>query len=245
MRLVYISLILAIHFPSPSRGQQTANKIVAKYAEVTGGLKNWKKIRNVKDSSVSCSAREIYHDKEVDTTNVHYLVFYTESSGKYRDLAYNSDGSVVSITTQDNINRYIYDFYNGIRLPLRIRKTTDEFKDAYISELFRLLDAKKIEYIGKEAQNEKIHEKLRVYEKSNRFVTIWYFDQESGLLEKINVGEEIVKFSTYYKNYQNIEGFLIPMRTETQNEAGNTVIIRDKISIEFNVEVPKNFYQLE
>jgi hypothetical protein len=64
-------------------------------------------------------------------------------------------------------------------------------------------------------------------------------------LEKINVGEDNIRFSTYYKDYQDINGFLVPMPTETQNEAGNTVIMINKISKEFNVKVPKNFYTLE
>jgi hypothetical protein len=247
MKVLYFIIIIVFVVPFVSMGQENANKIIKKYAEATGGLKNWKKIHNVKDSSISYSAKDIYSNIQIDTTNLKYLVLYTESSGKYHDLVYRGlmqDLFLVSITTQDNINLYQYNFFRGTRQPLHIEKSTTTFKDAYISELFRILDAKKVEYIGEEAENNEVYEKLRVSEKTGH-ITVWYFNQKNSLLEKINVGEDNIRFSTYYKDYQDINGFLVPMRTETQNEAGNTVIMINKISKEFNVKVPKNCYTLE
>ncbi|MCU0446245.1 MAG: hypothetical protein MUE85_15165 [Microscillaceae bacterium] len=221
---------------------QTADSIIHQYIEAIGGLKNWQKITNRCDSSLTYATNDIYA-KEPKTLNSTILVNYVDKTGRFRTQFY-VNNELESIRTYDKAYTYSYLFQNGTRLPLL--KAPSDKSDNYreISDVFELLNAQKVTFVRKEQSDTIIYNVLRVV-KMNNEESLWYFDTQTGFLYKKHIDEPQVRFVTYYQNYQKIDNVLVPMYQETRNSEGIVVMKFEKVIVKFNLKLPKHFYQLE
>jgi hypothetical protein len=221
---------------------QTVDGIINQYIDKVGGLKNWQKIINCYDSSLAYSVENIY-TKETQPLKPVIIVNYVDKSGKFRTQFY-SNNELETIRTYDKEYIYTYIYQNNIRFPLQKNMPIDGEKDRTISEVFKLLNAEKIEYAKRQMDDTLSYDILRVLEQNGE-ISLWYFDTISGLLVKMHIDEPQVRFVTYYQNYQKIDNVLMPMYQETRNSDGKVVMKIEKIIVKFNLKLSKHFYRLE
>lgn len=231
-----LSLFLFILFAGSLTYAQTADEILAKYLETTGGVQNWKALKTMKATGkMSMQGMDLDFNMTSKVPNKVHMVIKVQ--GQEIVQAY------------DGTDAWMLNPLMGGKEPVKLpEEQAKEMTDQEVEDEF--IDYKKkgheVKLLGKEEVDGTSCYKIELIKNKNNdkedVTEIHYFDAENfvPIMTKSyarsgpSKGQEA---QTYLSDYQEVNGLMIPFSMETKSN-GQTVqkMTFQKITINENVE---------
>lgn len=212
-----------------------AEKILARYVDVTGGADAYEKVSNrVTKSTLEMPAQGISMDMTIyhSRPNSFYALIESELTGK---IERGTDGETAWEKT----------VMMGPRI-LEGQEKEDLLRQATFDQLVRWRDLyEKAEAAGTEEVDGRPCDNVILTPKSGKPQT-YTFDRESGLLIKVALTVEspmgVIPVVTYMEDYRSVEGLLMPFRSRVES-LGQERFVKVN-SVEHNVELPADRFDI-
>ncbi|SHJ13836.1 Outer membrane lipoprotein-sorting protein [Cruoricaptor ignavus] len=213
---------LILFFLSALGTAQTAQEIISKNIELTGGRQNWKSL-----NSILLQGRAILGLKEECPVKI-----YQQRPNLTKTII-TLQGKDVAIEGYDGKKGYAMNYAAN-----KIQEYPGYKAESFDSDFLDWkLKGYEIKYLGKEKLGNKICHKIEL--SKNRERAVYYFDAATHLLVQEQKGDETLRYSDFRK----VKSYTMPFRIESESEKneGNYVLIINKIEI--NKEFPANTFK--
>jgi len=200
---------------------QTAEQIIAKHLEITGGTHGWKALQSL-----------VIKGNTVLGINEEYPTEIYQQRPNHTKTLMTSQGKKITLSGYNGKRAVQFNFQTG-----KLNTNPDYVPESFESDLLDFIDK------GFQAvlmENEIINgtDCFKIQLSKNQNVTTYYFDVETCQL----VREVNSERNTYYSDFKEVSGLIFPFRIEEKSADGKedfTLIIN---SIEANPAIPAKVF---